>query len=528
MRVFILLLIFSLNISSNPISITDSIFPKSVLSESEFICDFEKKAIEDILNNKNLLWEKNSKNLNSFGFETCNIWIKLEIKNFTEDEDFYLISEYAWIDEVEIFLFQNSKLLYHEKNGDSVPFNQKKLKYKIPAFLLKLHKDQNYFIYIKINSYSEKLVELKLENKNSFLTRSQVTRDFFPAFFFVSMIVIFINFLIYKKIKSNICILYNFMLFELILYASIFNGAFYEYIMPDTSFEKDKLLYSGAFVFITFYFQFWKRFLLLKLYIPFLDKLYNIVSGISIFFLSLFLFEIISHEFLEISARIVLFFAIISSIYSAIKVYSKNFKPAIYSVYGLPIAFSFSLFHYMSGIGELSGNEFTKNCIYYGFLIEFLVFFFSISSRFEFMQNELNKDGQSLSNIENDFILKVKKSRTQNLDSEFYINKLKNLMETEKLFCDEDISLNRLSEILNIRADQLSEIINNKFQKNFNQYINDFRIEEAKNLLIKDKKRNILNIAFACGFNSKSTFNSEFKKRTGLTPKKFKEISSES
>ncbi|MBK6609092.1 MAG: hypothetical protein IPG24_27335 [Leptospiraceae bacterium] len=53
-------------------------------------------------------------------------------------------------------------------------------------------------------------------------------------------------------------------------------------------------------------------------------------------------------------------------------------------------------------------------------------------------------------------------------------------METEKLFCDEDISLNRLSEILNIRADQLSEIINNKFQKNFNQYINDFRIEEAK------------------------------------------------
>ena len=165
MRVFILLLIFSLNISSNPISITDSIFPKSVLSESEFICDFEKKAIEDILNNKNLLWEKNSKNLN-------------------------------------IFLFQNSKLLYHEKNGDTVPFNQKKLKYKIPAFLLKLHKDQNYFIYIKINSYSEKLVELKLENKNSFLTRSQVTRDFFPAFFFVSMIVIFINFLIYKKIKS--------------------------------------------------------------------------------------------------------------------------------------------------------------------------------------------------------------------------------------------------------------------------------------------------------------------------------------
>lgn len=96
-------------------------------------------------------------------------------------------------------------------------------------------------------------------------------------------------------------------------------------------------------------------------------------------------------------------------------------------------------------------------------------------------------------------------------------------METEKLFCDDDISLKRLSEILNIRADQLSELINHRFQKSFSSFINDYRIEESKLLLLSDKRRSILSIAFYCGFNSKSSFNQEFRKRFIMSPRQYRQ-----
>ena len=114
-------------------------------------------------------------------------------------------------------------------------------------------------------------------------------------------------------------------------------------------------------------------------------------------------------------------------------------------------------------------------------------------------------------------------SRTQNLEIDKISIELISLMETEKLFCDDDISLKRLSEILNIRADQLSELINHRFQKSFSSFINDYRIEESKLLLLSDKRRSILSIAFYCGFNSKSSFNQEFRKRLIMSPRQYRQ-----
>ena len=97
-------------------------------------------------------------------------------------------------------------------------------------------------------------------------------------------------------------------------------------------------------------------------------------------------------------------------------------------------------------------------------------------------------------------------------------------MEIEKLYRDETISLQSLSKKLSISPHQLSEIINKKLDKNFWDFINTYRIEEAKKLL-RDPKRadqRILSIAFAVGFNTKTAFNNVFKKYTKMTPSQYK------
>ena len=92
------------------------------------------------------------------------------------------------------------------------------------------------------------------------------------------------------------------------------------------------------------------------------------------------------------------------------------------------------------------------------------------------------------------------------------------IMEHEKFYCDEDLNLTKLSNALEISTHQLSEFLNEHYNKNFNNYINGYRIRDAKILLIEDPQRNTLSIAYMVGFNSYTAFFLAFKKDTGISP----------
>jgi AraC-like DNA-binding protein len=97
-------------------------------------------------------------------------------------------------------------------------------------------------------------------------------------------------------------------------------------------------------------------------------------------------------------------------------------------------------------------------------------------------------------------------------------------MEIEKIYRDENISLQSLSGKLSITPHQLSRIINENLNKNFPDFINTYRVEEAKRILADPNQadRKILTIAFDVGFNTKVAFNTAFKKHTKMTPSQFR------
>ena len=93
-----------------------------------------------------------------------------------------------------------------------------------------------------------------------------------------------------------------------------------------------------------------------------------------------------------------------------------------------------------------------------------------------------------------------------------------------KIYKDTRLTLNMLAKEMNLTPHILSQIINDQFNYNFNDFINSYRIEEAK-ILLSDKGKNnftIASIAYDCGFNTLSAFNTAFKKFTGLTPSQFR------
>lgn len=102
-------------------------------------------------------------------------------------------------------------------------------------------------------------------------------------------------------------------------------------------------------------------------------------------------------------------------------------------------------------------------------------------------------------------------------------NKLEHLMQNEKLYLDNELSLPQLAREMAVSTHELSYLLNENFGINFFQFVNKYRVEEVKRLMLSEKHRhlNILGIAFSAGFNSKTTFNTTFKKETGIAPSQF-------
>lgn len=110
------------------------------------------------------------------------------------------------------------------------------------------------------------------------------------------------------------------------------------------------------------------------------------------------------------------------------------------------------------------------------------------------------------------------KSRLSGLNVKEILIRLQELMGEEKFFTDEELSLRDLARELAISPHQLSEILNEKLKKNFNTFVNEYRVEEAKSMLIDEPDRSILSVGIAAGFNSNTTFCTVFLKLTGLSP----------
>ena len=98
---------------------------------------------------------------------------------------------------------------------------------------------------------------------------------------------------------------------------------------------------------------------------------------------------------------------------------------------------------------------------------------------------------------------------------------LKNLlqfMETEKPYLDDKLTLQKLAAQFNLPEKQLSLLINQHTGKHFFDFINEFRINDAKTLLKEQSQLTVLEVLYEVGFNSKSSFYTAFKKETNLTP----------
>jgi len=156
------------------------------------------------------------------------------------------------------------------------------------------------------------------------------------------------------------------------------------------------------------------------------------------------------------------------------------------------------------------------------YIFIFLLLIFITSTLFKSL-----KQPEIFSGISTDEVRDIPKYANSTLkieESEKYTEKLTNYMELEKPYLDPNLSITDLAEKLDFNVKILSQVINNNLGLRFFDYVNKYRIRDSE-LLIEnppDPKMTILEIMYHVGFNSKSSFNTAFKKFTGMTPSEIK------
>lgn len=118
---------------------------------------------------------------------------------------------------------------------------------------------------------------------------------------------------------------------------------------------------------------------------------------------------------------------------------------------------------------------------------------------------------------------KYSRSQLSHEENQTMLDNLLELMNSEKMYLNNQLTIEEVAKKLGTNRTYLSQIINEKFNANFNNFINKYRVKEAQQMLLMDSNKafTIESIANAAGFHSKSSFNTAFKKFTGLTPSDF-------
>ena len=215
-------------------------------------------------------------------------------------------------------------------------------------------------------------------------------------------------------------------------------------------------------------------------------------------------------DFISNLYMIFYFILIIKDIYALLnKNTHKSFKELKIIFYYMFFILLFSVMMLMASV--LGNNILNISAIYLLTLSGIWYFFFSFRYP-EFTQKAI-KEAK---------IIRYKNSMTNGVDSDVVLERLNDLMKEDKIFKDDELSLQKLSSLLLVTPHQLSGILNSKRKMNFRTMLNSYRIEESMKQMADNPDKTILEIALASGFNSKSSFNAVFMKSTGMTPSDYK------
>ncbi|MBU42362.1 MAG: hypothetical protein CMN76_04020 [Spirochaetaceae bacterium] len=529
-------------------------------------------------------WKLRSDSQWRFPADPDVLWVHFIIRNASETViPRFLINEFAFADSLILTeLYQGN--LKRQEQGLAQSWANKALDYRLPVFAMELRPGTTSFL-LRLEARSGKLLSLKLEKPGKAASRESLPGYLFPAFLTGAIVALILSLFIAIIFKERTGLLYCIYVCLITVYLASWEGYSRQVFFPDHgTWSLSLLTFAGALAGWSVI-ALWRELLILSVHAPLVDTTMKWIGRAYVMAALYSLYPDASFPVLDIAVYILPALFIPLAIYSGVFVIRVGFRPALFSLVGFAGFLLTIPFFFYAGMGFIPGNDLTRNPLYLGYFFEFTFFLISVGVRIHFLKNlegerakrltagsntgsladttgrkteKMENPVQSMNppevpEVEVEEAATISPVQTSNgiLDQSGHIQlkalpkdskpvsrlrrlnisqlsrKLDLLMEEERLFCDEDLSQERLAELLGISRHQFSELLRVVYGTNFYAFLNRYRIGYARESLLADPERSVLSIALSAGFNSKSTFNAEFKKQTGMTPVQYRNQATE-
>lgn len=458
-------------------------------------------------------------------------WFRFHFKNLSKQEkEWYLILKWTTLDFVEFCSPLYEKSFETQFSGIQTPYEKWAIHTYFPTFRFWLEPMQENVYYLRVQSAIPLAVPIRILHLNDFLRQLRKITAINFLFFGFGVLYIFYNFFHYFESRDNIYLYNNiFVIFMNLTILSRF-GIAYEFFWKESPVWQSKAvdIFLGIAVFGAL--EFTRRFLHVNKFYNKMDLGFEVLSVISILY-SIFAFSPVSKVYLSRFFAGFFVLIIIYVVASVIRVIiQKNYKPAKLFLAALIFFLVTAMLNFIFHLNLWDYNRYWIYTFMFFIPISFVFVSFSLGERVKEIKKENAKHKSEiqiiLEKLKEATEDKPKYAKTQlaGIDLNKVTIKLIHLMENEKIYYNENLNLQTLAEMLDLSRHQLSEILNRVLSINFNEFVQNYRIQEAKELIKNRTELNILNIAFEVGFQSKSTFNSAFKKKTGYTPIEYKNL----
>ena len=479
-------------------------------------------------------WKKNSKPNFNRNYSSNTYWFKIPLYNASNRTGLYITLNNTRLDYVDFYIPAKENPQKFKTGDKRVLTSEQPM--TNPTFKFQLSPYEKSELYIRVQSGSSVSFNVTLRSNEAFgeyrTKRTIIQWAFFAQLILFLLISVRFNPAFAGKLEIYISIAVS----SAALYLFCFFGEANNIFWPSSVYLKNTMIFIFNLIFQIFLLRFLSYFIKGEWTPPWLNKAFSVYTVLLCLFVPI-LALVESNYFRSVvtSATALATFGL-----SSLRQYFA-LRKGHYSILPITIIWCFFAIGTMIFICTLFGllpyNFFTANIVLLIYPIDLVILSISLFVRHRKLaiehselKTKLEKLNQANSNNNTSL-------PTPNLDKETlqssdqrslriqHVNGLKTLTKLieelfldQRLYLNENITLNDVAKKLDIRADQLSALLNKEMNCSFPTLINGYRVREACRLLEKESAMNILDIAFACGFGSRASFNRAFKQNMKTTP----------
>lgn len=462
-------------------------------------------------------WRPNRQAIPAFGYTESAYWLRFSVKNNGNAEQSALVFiDNEYLDRIDLYELIEGRLIGRRSSGRSFPFSSREFAHTRYAFRVDFPEGRNKTIILRVQSRNTLSVPLALVHEQRYQESMlfQQTRIGFYAGLVGLWFVL--NMIFYFAFRDANFLYYCFYLVCTTTFQFSLQGCAFQYLWPE--WPVWNALFNGiasTFGLISVV-MFGRSFLRTRLHLPAIDRLMKFGMIVIAFGLALLPISIRVAE--AYIGGVSLLTTVVLCELAGWSLFLKGYRPARFYLIAWTLFFTAGVIYMLQVFVILPPRIFGLymiDFVFLGQLGEILFFPLAIGDRIRTKLNENRAAG-----IEEP---RTRMSRLLRVDLNVVREKLREAMDEKRVYRTA-LTLRELAAHVGISEKDLSEYLNRVLHQSFYEYLNEYRIREAAELLLKYPERKVIEIAYEVGFNNLSTFNRSFLLQVGRSPREHRRI----